>query len=192
MKNDLYKFGWQPDRHSEEERYLYKNDWAKEKTTGPDRVVIAPRSQQIELIQQLVGCLEEPFDVLYVLVVSRGEGNPGRYESKSSFSATELRTFLDSYSDFFEQDARQNLWIRSASSNGFLIHDRHNVIYAYGPLEQFFAVLESAGLTESNDVYMRGPHTHRYHEEFDSDAKRILMEVSWNLSPLRPGDENPD
>ena len=191
MRNNLYKFGWLPDGHNEE-RYEYKNYWAKDKTTGPNRLVIAPRSQHIELIQRLIGCLDEPFDVLYVLVVSRGEGNAGRYQSKSAFSAIKLRAFLDSYSDFFEQDGRQNLWIRSASSHGLLVYDRHNVIYAYGPLKQFVDVLEYAGLAESTDVYMRGAHIHCYHEEFDSDAKRILTEESWDVSPLRPGDENPE
>jgi hypothetical protein len=73
-----------------------------------------------------------------------------------------------------------------------LVYDRHNVIYAYGPLDRFIAVLNSAGLTESKQVHFPSPHAHHYHPEFDADEKRILRTEEWTISPLRPGDENPD
>jgi hypothetical protein len=125
--SDLYKFGWLPDGKTEE-RYEYANQWAKEKTSGPDRLVIAPRANYVDLLQKLAACLQEPFLLLYVLVVPRGEGEPGRYQRESSYNAIELKEFLNSYRDFFEQDARQNLWIRSKSDSGLLAYDRHNLI----------------------------------------------------------------
>lgn len=188
--SELYKFGWLPDGETEE-RYEYANNWAREKTSGPDRLVIAPRVHYIDLLQKLAARLQEPFLLLYVLVVSRGEGEPGRYQSELSYSAIQLHEFLDSYRDFFEQDARQNLWIRS-TDGGLLVYDRHNLIYAYGPLDRFIGALTSSGLSESEDVFMRLPHVHHYHEAFDSRAKRLLTETAWIMSPLGPGDENPD
>jgi hypothetical protein len=189
--NDLYKFGWLPNGETEE-RFEYANKWAREKTSGPDRLVIAPRAHYIDLLQRLAACLHEPFLLLYVLVVPRGEGEPGRYQNEFPLSSIQLQEFLASYSDFFEHDARHNLWIRSQFDDGLLVYDRHNLIYAYGPLERFIEELTSSGLSESEDVFMRLPHVHHYHEALDSDAKRLHTKESWIISPLRPGDENPD
>lgn len=188
--SELYKFGWLPDGKTQE-RYEYANTWAKEKTSGPDRLVIAPRSNHIDLLQKLVACLEEPFLLLYVLLVPRGEGEAGRYQSRFSYTAFELHAFLSSYEEFFERDARLNLWIRSTSGSGLLVYDRHNLIYAYGDLEQFIAVLTSAGFAESDSIHMPFPHAHNYHKEFDSNAKRLLTEETWIMSSLEAGDENP-
>jgi hypothetical protein len=191
MTSDLYKFGWLREGR-DELPYEYENVWAKETTSGADRLVIAPRSNQTQFIQNLTKCLQSPFLLLYVLVVPRGEGASGRYESKYSFTSAQLQQFFLSYSDFLEHDARQNLWIRPVSGEGLIVYDRHNVIYAYGPLEQFVTILHLNGLKESNKVRFPSPHIHCYHDEFDPDAKRILQEEEWNLSPLRAGDENPD
>ena len=73
-----------------------------------------------------------------------------------------------------------------------LVYDRHNVIYAYGPLERFIAALESEGLTESKEVRFPVPHAHHYHAEFDVDERSVLKNEEWTLSPLHPGDENPE
>ena len=180
--SDLYKFGWLPDGETEE-RFEYENIWARERTSGPDRLVIAPRGNYIDLLQKLAACLEEPFLLLYVLVVPRGEGEPGRYQSELSYSPIQLQKFLTSYREFFEKDARQNLWIRSSGS-GLLVYDRHNLIYAYGPLERFIGILTSSGLSESDDVRMPFPHVHHYHEAFDAESKRLITETAWILSPL--------
>jgi len=73
-----------------------------------------------------------------------------------------------------------------------LVYDRHNVIYAYGQLVRFIAALELEGLTESKEVRFPGPHAHHYHPEFDSNEHAILKNEEWTVSPLRPGDENPE
>ena len=191
--SDLYKFGWFPDG-ANEERYDCPNTWLREKTSGPDRLVIAPKSHQTQLLEQLLGCLPEPYLLLYVLVVPRGIGEPGRYESNYSYTMPQLQQFIAVYSDFFENDARHNLWIRSVSGDGLLVYDRHNVIYAYGPIEHFVAALTSAGLTESKDtrLHFHSPHVHHYHADFDAYEDRILHQEEWSLTPLLPGDENPD
>jgi hypothetical protein len=142
--SDRYKFGWLPNGETEE-RYEHANNWAREKTMGPDRLVIAPRVHYIDLLQKLAACLQEPFLLLYVLVVPRGEGEPRRYQTEFSYSAIQLQKFLNSYRDFVEQDARQNLWIRSTSDSGLLVYDRHNLIYVYGLLERFIGALKSSG-----------------------------------------------
>jgi hypothetical protein len=193
MMSDLYKLGRVPDELTDglsDERFEYPNIWAREKTSGPDRLAVAPRSGYAQLLWKLCGCMEPPFLLLYDLAIPRGGGEPGRYQSNYSFSLSQLQQFLSDYFEFLEKDARHNLWLRS--DEGMLVYDRHNVIYAYGPLERFVAVLESAGLTESNEVRFPSPHAHHYHADFDSDENRILHNEDWTISPLRPGDENPD
>jgi hypothetical protein len=179
---NLYKLGKVPDSLSDElsdEYFEYPNIWAKEKTSGPDRLVIAPRSDYVQLLGKLAESTAPPFLLLYVLAIPRGGSEPGRYQSNYSFSLPQLQHFLSDYSEFLENDARHNLWIRS--DDGMLVYDRHNVIYAYGPLERFVAVLESSGLTESTEVRFPSPHAHHYNPEFDADEKRILHDEEWTI-----------
>jgi hypothetical protein len=187
---DLYKFGWLPDG-TNIERYQYPNAWAREKTTGQDRLVIAPTTLYVEILKTLTACMQGPYLLLYVLVVPRAKGEAGRYESEFSFTLEQVEKFLDDHAASLENDARHNLWIRSTSGNELLVYDRHNVIYAYGPLEQFIAALASRGLTESEQIRFPSPHAHQYHPEFDLDQQHILQNESWVVSPLRPTDETP-
>lgn len=193
MMDDLYKFGWLPNGQ-EEEPYQYPDVWVRESSDRMDRLAIAPRSGYVNLLADLASVLEEPFLLLYVLVVPRGQAEPGRYQSEYSFSLVQLEQFLSGYSPFFENDARHNLWIRPTSSEGLLVYDRHNIVYAYGPVEKFIGVLNRKCLTESKDQFLRyeSPHVHHYHPEFDAYQDRLLTEEQWSISPLRPGDENPD
>jgi hypothetical protein len=184
-----YKFGWLPDG-SEELPYEYPNIWAIEKTSGPDRLVIAPKAGYIQLLLSLTECLQAPYFLLYVLTLPRGGGEAGRYESKHSFTFDQLQSVLYDFSELLERDSRNSIWVQGA--NGLLVYDRHNVIYAYGPLSEFKQVLLSKGLTEATEVRFPSPHTHRYNFQFDDDQARILRDLEWIHSPLRPGDENPE
>lgn len=185
----MHKFGWFPDG-IHDEPYEYPNIWTREKPSGPDRLTIAPYSNHVELIHKLASQLTEPFLLLYVLVVPRTESESGRYQSEP-ISADDLNSFLVRHTIFLEGDARHNLWIRS-SDDGMLVFDRHNLIYAYGPLEKFTSTLVLSGLTEVQDIRFPDPHSHHYQSEFDDSERLILQEQSWTRSPLRKGDENPD
>lgn len=188
MTGGLYKFGWIPDGE-QEQAYAYPNVWATEKTTGPDRLIIAPRSHYIRLLLALARCLEEPFHLLYVLIVPRGGGEEGRYASADSFTFDQLELFLHRHQGLLEQDGRNSIWIQSTSA--LLVYDKHNVIYAYGPLHDFKAVLRASGLDEAPEVRFPSPHSHRYHAQFDDDQAGILRDYQWVHSPLMPGDDNP-
>jgi hypothetical protein len=190
--SDLYKFGWMPSGQ-DDEPYEYANVWVHETTDRIDRLSIATRSAYVSLLQELAFCIEEPFWLLYVLVVPRGGGEAGRYLSEQTFSFAQLRNFLSEFSAYLQSDGRHNLWIRSASGDGLLVYDRHNIIYAYGPLDQYIQVLRTAGLAQSDDqsLHFASPHSHHYHAEFDESESRLLSEYTWEVSPLRPGDENP-
>lgn len=169
--------------------YVYPNVWEVEQTTGPQRLVIAPSGNHIDLLIELTRQLPEPFGVLYVLVVPRGgSGEPGRYQSAQPCDRKELERFLRRFQKLLESDARQHLWLLSLPSQAQLIYDNHNVIYAYGPLDAFKRVLTAKGLTEGQ-VQFPSPHAHNYNAEFDEDERQIMSYWEWIYFPLAEGDD---
>ena len=169
--------------------FTYPDIWVREKTTGPDRLAIAPREKQTELLIDLMSAMDGPFGILYVLVVPRGEGMSGRYQSPEPLNADQVQSFLNRFRRFLEEDGRHSLWIASVSSPSMLVYDRHNVIYAYGDLERFKQVLLSHSLEERESVNLPDPHIHRYHAAYDELAKEMLCYCDWIFSELRDSDE---
>ena len=173
----------------DDQPYIYPNIWEIEQTAGPQRLVIAPAAQHIDLLIELVRLLPEPFGMLYVLVVPRGHsGEPGRYQSAQPCDRDELEAFLRHFQTYFESDARQHLWLFSLPSRAQLIYDNHNVIYAYGPLDEFKRVIVAKGLTEGK-VEFPAPHAHHYHAEFDEAERQVMQYWEWIHFPLQEGDE---
>jgi len=139
------------------------------------------------VLSKLTECLFAPFHILYVLHTPRGEGVAGRYQSPL-VQDSELSDFLSRYSAFLKGDARFDLWIHSPGSNGTLVWDRHNLLYAYGPVECFTKALHGLGFS-NGEPNIPAPHQHFYREECDVDAFNILSAFSWRYSPLHPEDE---
>ena len=184
---DTYKFGWIP---NEEQVFTYGNVWAVENTTGPDRLIIAPYTSQIDVLRSLLKVLLGPCWILYVLVVPRSETQAGRYQSEQPILLEDVDNFLIQYREYLEGDGRMNLWIASTSGSATLVYDRHNVIFAYGPLSEFEEILSGLGLTKVETVSYPVPHTHHYHEHFDMKTEQILEDRPWIYSPLKESDEN--
>ena len=184
----LYKVG---DSAPEDHEWKYPNVWAAQDLSGTKRLIIAPNEHHVEWILRLLDVVPEPMWLLYVLVVPRGEGEPGRYQSLDPQTREQVRRFLREFMNLLEIDGRQNLWIRSESGEGMLVYDRHNLIYVYGPLEQSAAILGATGMTEVSADAINTPdtHSHRYHAAFDSEAQRILVYMDWIRTPLREHDQ---
>lgn len=167
----------------------YPDVWAEETTAGTDRLVIAPASRHIELIRVLTRAMPEPFWLLYVLVVSRTGREPGRYESPSPISRSELEAFVGRFESFLESDGRHHLWVGSLGESDLIVYDAHNVIYAYGRLDIFKKVLASRALVGVPRVEIPARHTHNYNRECDADEEGLLAHLDWKWSPLREQDE---
>jgi hypothetical protein len=189
MPSTNYKFG-QLDADQQDIEFHYSNCWALEKTSGPDRIAMAPASGCIALIERLAAVTKEPFGVLYVLVIPRnGTAGRGRYLSPNPISSGELHTFLQQFQGFFENDGRHHLWVASTDKSAILVYDRHNVIYAYGLIESFAEVLEASGLCKTDVIRFPDPHVHHYNAEFDEEEKRLLAYWPWKAFPLQETDE---
>lgn len=173
--------------------HAYANVWAREVLSdGSTRLVVAPSGQHMDCLLSLTDCLSEPFFILYVLVVPRGEALPGRYQSPS-LTREEAHEFLQTFRGFLEGDGRAHLWVASVDPpnppSGTLIYDRHDLIYAYGPADSYVQALTRMGLDQAEEVRIPSPHSHHYNSEFDADARRLHEHFDWLWSELRESDE---
>ena len=95
-------------------------------------------------IREFAAGLSGPFQLLYLLHTTRTGADLGRYESPE-LTAPQVSEFLGRFGSFLSQDARHDFRLRSHDDNATVVLDRHNVIYAYGPLGHFEAALLRIG-----------------------------------------------
>ena len=152
-----------------------------------ERLIIGVPAGDSTVIRRLTEQLEPPYFILYLLHTPRGEGEPGRYQSPE-LDRSNLIVFLDRFANFLSSDARFDLWIHSIQEHATLVWDRHNILYAYGPLDKFSSALLSLGFQRGKPK-VSFIHQHHYRKEFDQDAAEVLKYFAWSRSPLRPGDE---
>lgn len=167
---------WRPHRHAA----VYR--------VSPERRIVAGIPDgDAAIFAGLLDTLDGPFHLLYVLHTPRGEASPGRYQSPP-LSKTEVSDWLREFTDFLRADARFDLWAHDPQANATLVWDRHNLLFAYGPLDRFEAALRERGFAEG-DAIVPSPHEHHYRPEYDDDARRLIASQTWSYSPLRPEDE---
>jgi len=181
-----YKLGY---LNPEEQPFVHPNTWAVEETSGPSRLAIAPAENQVKVLLRLMEAMPEPFWVLYVLAVSRTGNQLGRYQSAEPKSREAIELFLREFAQFFENDGRHHIWISSELGPELLVYDRHNKIYAYGPLEEFSETLSEIGLTPASSIEIPSPHMHRYNQAHDEDESRLMNYWEWFRTPLLDSDD---
>ena len=102
--------------------------------------------------------------------------------------AAEAKQLLQRYAGFFEHDRRSHIWIHARNPEATMVFDRHGLVYAYGLLDAFRRVFESAGLREGVEA-IPTPHAHHYHSAYDEAESALAAEYAWTVSELRPVDE---
>ena len=152
-----------------------------------ERIVAGVPRGDPSVFEQLLECLEPPYDLLYVLHTPRGEGQPGRYRSPP-LSSPEVKDFLARFAPLLSADARFDLWAHSPSEHATLVWDRHNLLYGYGPVDKLSSKLLTLGFSVGSPE-VPAPHQHHYRAELDGLAKQVLTAFDWSRSPLRPEDE---
>ena len=153
-----------------------------------ERLNVGASTNAIDLLRQLSGCLPAPYFCLYVLVVNREGEAQGRYQSPLLTTATELTDFVGEFAPLLTTDGRHHFWVGATDNSGLLIYDRHNVVYAYGPLEVYKTTLASLDYHEQPFSFPV-PHAHRYHAENDEQVRQLLAHWDWQRFPLVPSDE---
>jgi hypothetical protein len=152
---------------------------------GSERLLAGVPGGDSGVIEALLG--EPPYLVLYVLHTSRGEGPIGRYQSPE-LDKSAAAGLLTSYRDFLAQDGRFDLWVHSVPEQSTLVWDRHDLLFAYGPLERFRALLSGLCFTDGKPS-IPSPHSHVYRPAYDGAAARLLSAFAWTYSALQPEDE---
>ena len=117
--------------------------FARENRSATPRLCIGASREGSGLLQALSRLLAAPMLLLYVLVVPRGS-LPGRYQS-DDLSRDQLDTLFERFAQFWDHDGRHSIWLRSHADDATLVYDRHNLIFAYGPLDRFESLLASLG-----------------------------------------------
>ena len=175
---------------SEWVRHGYANEYSFETTsTGSRRICITTSTGYVDLLLALAATLQEPFFILYVLVLSRKQENEAARYQSGEVSHQELKAFFEHFEDYFENDGRHHIWIHSPESSATLVYDNHDLIYCYGSLETFSTVLQNNGLKMVETLQGVGPHGHCYNEEFDNCEGELLKFLKWKKSPLQPQDD---
>jgi hypothetical protein len=154
---------------------------------GSSRVVAGVPHGDTEIFERLVSSLKSPYFLLYILHTPRGEGEAGRYQSPA-LSVEQLHSFISKFKPFLSGDARFDIWVHSSTENATLVWERHNILYAYGPIVKFSKVLRSLGF-DAGEPEIPAPHAHNYRKELDSYAKELLTVFDWSWSPLHNEDE---
>src|SRR5206468_10147135 len=111
----------------------------------------------------------------------------GRYESPE-LSLDDVSWFFETFGRFLDEDSRHDIWVRSHTDDATIVLDRHNLIFAYGPLDVFENELVAAGLTAATPKEIPDPHVHNYHAEWDDTERGILKALDWTVKPLREQD----
>lgn len=168
----------------------YGKVYAHENTSAAPRFCIATSYDGSHLLRDLSRVLAEPFLLLYVLVVPRGGSVEGRYQS-DQLSRAELDAMFQRFGRFWDGDGRHSIWLRSQADDATLIYDRHNLIYAYGPLDRFEPLLVSLGYSTTPSLSLSFAHQHAYHDAFEALERELTAQFAERRSDLHEGDENP-
>ncbi|QIF01789.1 hypothetical protein [Roseimicrobium sp. ORNL1] len=172
-----------------EAAFSYGDCFFQEPLSSGSRLTIGPATSHVDLLMALAATWEtQEYYILYVLIIPNDGIEMGRYQSPLIESLEDLQIFLATYEQFLESDGRHHIWVASAHGEGQLIYDRHNIIYAYGDLPQYEAVLRERGFSE-REVRIPSPHAHHYPTD-PKVLKALLAHFPWHLSPLRPEDEH--
>lgn len=167
--------------------FEYGNVFSRERTSGSERLRIGVAEAQLQCVLLLAGTLAGPYKLLYVLHTTRTGAPLGRYEGPE-MDNQEVEEFFHSFGRFLDDDARHDLWLHSRKENATIVLDRHNLIYAYGPLDGFERALVNAGVQRGALPQVPDPHVHRYHAEYDDSERAILQALPWSVTPLRESD----
>jgi hypothetical protein len=180
----LYRLG----RHADGESMHFSHPPSYRVGDDRHRVVAGVPGSDFAVFAQLVACLEPPVVLLFVLHTPRGVGEPGRYQSPD-LEPAQLHDFFARFGNYLARDGRHDVWAYSPATRAQVIWDRHDRVFAYGPIDDFVRALHALGFAAGEEPVIPSPHTHHYDAAFDADAAALLAWCDWYRTPLRPEDE---
>ena len=186
MTLDKWKLGTV--RGGKDVAWNYEPSYARQVVGGVERLVIAPGPTPVTLLRELLPMLPDPVWVLYVLITPRSDALAGRYQSAKPHTQEEIVALLDRFENYLSNDGRHNLWL-AAPPSGQLVFDRHEVIYAYGPIAEIVVRMKDKGFAEVDMIRVPVPHSHHFREDLDADEQAVLTHWDWMHSELQETDD---
>ena len=165
----------------------YGRVFEREHVSDVERLRIGFDDTSDACVLALASVLAGPFQLLYVLHTTRTGAALGRYESPE-LAIDHVEAFFELFGRFLTEDARHDLWFLSHEERATIVLDRHNIIYAYGPLELFEQKLLQMGAVRGAAPDTNRVHAHHYHAEWDDAERALLRYGEWTVRPLRPSD----
>jgi hypothetical protein len=167
----------------------YGNRYFRQPCGSSQRLVIGASSANIKLLDELATAFAtQQFYILYVLLLSHAGRSPGRYQSPPIASHEDLQLFIWTFQNFFEGDGRHHIWIGSPQSSDLLVYDQHDVIFAYGNLDGFEALLINHGFTQQQ-FWFPCPHSHSFDPANVNAEDELMAYFDWVYYELQEGDE---
>ena len=164
----------------------YGNTLMREGVPGRERLCLGVSHDQDRYVLGLAGALTGRCQILYILHTTRTGAQLGRYESPE-MELEDVRRFFARFGRYFSEDSRHDVWLHSVDDDATMVLDRHNLIYAYGPIDEFERLLLKAGIRNA-PVPQIQEHVHNYHPEWDEHEKAILETIEWTVGPLQKAD----
>ncbi|MHC4818291.1 MAG: hypothetical protein ACYTF8_09575 [Planctomycetota bacterium] len=161
-----------------------------QRLAGPwgDAVALHAPAKPIRLMLKLTRCVPGPFAVLYLLPECHGAHPHGRYQSPFPLGRRKVVEFCERFERFLERDRRHAVWVMTEDCAERVIYDRRQMLFAYGPLEEFERTLAAEGYGPARIEIPRRLDP-RVDADLDPELERLLDWWPWIRCPLWPGDE---
>jgi hypothetical protein len=157
--------------------FRHRKSWEREPTRRRERLRIGGGDDPVELLVALAQLLVEPLYVLAVINVPFA-GNGAKYESQALTHAG-VGSFFDDFGTLFSDDGRADAWVGSMHDEGLIVLDENDLLYAYGPLDEFERMLRDRGFTVEWPL-LPSPHVHNFNEELNSEEARLRGWSGWS------------
>jgi hypothetical protein len=192
----VYRGGFILDKHTygtlneNKEVVTYDNHdtWCIKEYSTVRRVTIAPKSNQIDMVLEIVKGFEGPLKVVYMLFRPGSDFVVrGRYMCPDLLEYEDVEVFCKKFANYLESDGRHHLWIFSANDSGikqFLIYDNHRLLQVFDDIDRIKSLLAKKNFKEE-DINVPEPHIHLSLPSNNVYEKELLSYWKWIHLPFR-------
>lgn len=140
---------------------------------------IAPSSDCISLIRDLMKETTPPYWILYYLKESRRAYTPGRYLIPQPITQEELFSFMDKFSEFLEEDSRHEIWFGSVGDDSRIVFNQYKHLNASGTLESFKEILKKRAFEKKKKLSSADTPSITVRGDLDYQEEAVMKEYSW-------------
>jgi hypothetical protein len=165
-----------------------EDTWCINGDLTAQRITVAPKSDQIELVLKIIKGFELPLKIVYLLFrPGNASVAPGRYLYSDHLEYEDVEVFCNKFREYFETDGRHHLWILSAANDKgikqFLIYDNHRLLHIYDDVVRIKAILKKKNFREE-EIIVPVPEPHIHFSSSDNNVFERALLSYWNWTHL--------